>query len=205
VAARTPNLFGSLYKWAKRQDENYCTEGLIYLLRLLLAESPDRSLSVIRLLTNGLIGQAPDLPTAIQVLGQVVSNLKRPDLQISCGKKLAWVEVKVDSPVADGQLASYHRELQGRDCESTLALLWRGGEPLPADNQPDHYVRWIEISECLKSLVVSGQPAAPRYELLAPDYLAFLESRQLAMSPISPNVAHSIQDVGSLLRIANDR
>jgi hypothetical protein len=200
VPAATPSLFASLYKWAKRQDENFCTEGLIYLLRLLITESPDRARPLIQVLSGGLIGQSSDTLPATQVVGQVVSNQKRPDVQIACGRKLGWVEVKVDSPVGEGQLANYRKELRKRNCESRLVLLWRGGDPLPDNNRPDLYVRWIEVSECLRRLTQSAQPTTPRFDLVAQDYLAFLESRQLAMSPVSPNVARSIQDVGSLLR-----
>jgi len=203
-AANSPNLFGSLYKWAKRQDENFCSEGLIYALRLLLAESPHRALPVIRMLTNGLIGSAEDRVGAIQISGQVVSNRKRPDIEIACGTKLAWVEVKVDSPVADQQLANYKSELLGRNSKCSLSLLWRGGDPLPDNNRPDHYLRWVELSHLLRPDPYSMTTPGAFVDRVLVDYLHFLESRQLAMSRVSSTITKSIQDVASLIRLLGE-
>jgi hypothetical protein len=199
----TPSLFSALHKWAKRQDENYCTEGLIFLLRLMLLEVPRQALVVIDYLTNGLIGES-DRPQTIFISGQVVGAEGRLDIELRTANKIAWIEVKVDSKVAHRQLAKYRQMLSVQTSHQRLILLSRGGDQLEEDNRPHAFRRWIDLSseliKCSRSPGFSGTRSA----IYLDDYLSFLGTRQMRLNHVPSGVANSIQDAGSLLSVVKE-
>jgi len=193
------SIFASLHRWARGQDENFCTEGLIHLLQLLLEAAPQQALKIIRYLTSGAIGENGERPGSITVHGQIVSDGKRPDVEIRCGGTLAWIEVKVDSPVSPNQLYNYKTRISRHAERHVVNLLWRGGDPLERENAPDNYLIWTSLADLLEK-VASDLPSTVA-RVLTEDYLRFLKVRSLAMSSISPSIVQSISDVESLIRL----
>jgi hypothetical protein len=196
------SLFASLHRWARGQDENFCTEGLIHLLRRYLEESPVKAMVIVRYLTSGLIGGSGERPETVTIHGQVVSDGKRPDIEIACGSALAWVEVKVDAPVGKNQLQNYKTIIPQRSSRYVVNLLWRGGEPLGDQNSPDNYLLWMDLAELLRRVASELNGLSAR--ILTEDYLRFLRLRSLAMSPVSSSIVKSLVDVESLIRLVQE-
>ncbi len=191
------SLFSSLHIWARYQDENYCTEGLIYLLRLMLKEAPTQALQIIGWLTDGLIGSDISA-SSICISGQVTSDEGRPDIEITAISKTAWIEVKVDSKVGPNQLERYRRDLYKKTGEVRLVLLSRSTETLASENQPDRSRRWLDLSTILTVALRSMQDPT-KVSILLEDYLEFLGTRQMKLNRISETAAHSISEVATIL------
>jgi len=191
------SLFSSLHIWARHQDENYCTEGLIYLLRLMLREAPSQALQIIGWLTDGLIG-SETAAYSIRISGQVTCDEGRPDIEIASLSKTAWIEVKVDSKVGVNQLERYRRELYKKSGDVRLVLLSRSTEALSPQNQPDINRRWLDLSVVLAG-VLRSMPAPTKASILLDDYLGFLGTRQMKLNRIGETASHSISEVATLL------
>lgn len=191
------SLFSSLHIWARHQDENFCTEGLICLLRLMLKDAPTQALEIISWLTTGLIGS--DTPAnSIRISGQVTSDEGRPDIEITSPSKTAWIEVKVDSKVGPNQLERYRRDLYKKTGEVRLVLLSRSTEVLARENQPDISRRWLDLSTIL-SVALRSMQSPTKASVLLEDYLEFLGTRQMKLNRISETAAHSISEVATIL------
>lgn len=191
------SLFSSLHIWARHQDENFCTEGLIYLLRLMLKDAPTQALEIISWLTDGLIG-SDTTANSIRISGQVTSDEGRPDIEITAPNKTAWIEVKVDSKVGSTQLQRYRRELYKKPGEVRLVLLSRSTEQLAPENRPDRSRRWIDLSVVLqKSSRDSIVPT--KASIVLEDYLEFLGTRQMKLNRIGETASRSISEVATLL------
>ena len=191
------SLFSSLHVWARYQDENYCTEGLIYLLRLMLKEAPSQALQIIGWLTDGLIGSDTSA-NSIRISGQVTSDEGRPDIEITSPSKTAWIEVKVDSKVGLNQLERYRRDLYKKTGEVRLILLSRSTEILASENQPDISRRWLDLSTIL-TVALRSMQTPTKVSILLEDYLVFLGTRQMKLNRISETAAHSISEVATIL------
>ncbi len=192
------SLFASLHKWARQQDENYCTEGLIYILRLMLREAPTEAVDIIGWLTDDLIGA--DTPAIlIAISSQVSGEEGRPDIIITSGLKTAIIEVKVGSPVEATQLQRYRTMLAKRTGQGRLILLSRGNDVLAEGNRPDCTRRWIELSFRLQQSLRSFGSRTSKIAIVLEDYLAFLATKQMKLNGVSKMIAESIKDVGSLL------
>ena len=192
------SLFVSLHKWARQQDENYCTEGLIYLLRLMLRETPAQALGVIGWLTDGLIG-AGILPQTISISSQVTGEDGRPDIEIIAESKTAIIEVKVDSKVEATQLKRYRTRLEGKIGERRLILLSRGNDKLHPDNLPDCIRRWLDLSLRLRGTLEALPERPSKMSVILEDYLTFLGTKQMSLEVVSVLASRSVSDVASIL------
>ncbi len=191
------SLFTSLHKWARQQDENFCTEGLIYVLRLLLQESPLHAETILSWLTDGLIG--PECRTErVTVTGQVSGDEGRPDIEISTASKTAWVEAKVDSAVGPTQLERYRRMLARKPGEKKLILLSRGADELAEANRPDRTRTWIGLSDQLDRVLFQLESFHANVAFILRDYLSFLGPKQMKLNAVSRSASHSITDVGTI-------
>jgi hypothetical protein len=199
------NLFLSLEKWAKRGGENYCTEGLVYLLRLMLQEHPNEAKQLIFFLTGDLIGSNEDAANDIYIDTHINAEKGgRPDIEIRYKTRIAWIEVKVDASVTEGQLKKYREELNSRTNQGRLILLWRGGDKLTEDNQPDIKRRWIELSEKLRECRCRIKSHSSKTKIILDDYLYFLGNKQMALNLVRPHIADSIQNVATLLQLIKE-
>src|SRR5262245_51154361 len=128
------NLFSRLHRWLHRQDENFVTETLAFLLTHLLEHERD----VGRGLGGWLCGVDTSSEGSIVVKTQVFFTDKGiPDIEIAGPDFYALVEAKKWSGLGENQLPRYRDILKGRTerCRS-LALVTV--YPLDQDDdQPD--------------------------------------------------------------------
>ncbi len=75
------NLFSNLSKWAIRQNENFTTEILVFLLNHLRINEPSIAVKILDLMTNGFLSDIND-PQQIQINTQIVIDEGRPDIEI---------------------------------------------------------------------------------------------------------------------------
>src|SRR5437870_2836586 len=96
------NLFLRLHKWATRQDENFCTEALAFVLQTLLDRHPVAGVRLLRLMTEDFLTVPPEAASLISIRPQADTTEGRPDLEIRYPGHHVLVEVKVESELREG-------------------------------------------------------------------------------------------------------
>ncbi|WP_020471749.1 PD-(D/E)XK nuclease family protein [Zavarzinella formosa] len=180
------NLFLRLHKWASRQDENFVTESFAYLLRHLIEAESLAASRFLRSFSGGFFDLKTDEARTVNVRTQIFSGEGTPDLALNVADRLAYIEVKVESPATAEQLLNYRRLLDESAVPHTqLILLTR----YPVDIKHAglsglRFVRWYEVSEWLVEQQAKYKFQAVG-EFLAGQFLEFLGSRSMSMAQVS--------------------
>ena len=194
----TEGIFSALSKLSPLATENQLTESLVYLLRALLERCPREGLR----LANALCGltEGDGFADTLEIATQVSTSLGTPDIRLSDGHTLAFVEVKHDSPLAPGQLEAYAQALaQSGYSRSRLVLLtrsraWCQGTRLAAG---DYYsVCWYEVHAWLAALDLEDEVA----QYLVDSFLAFLQVKGMSMGKVTWEY---IEGVPAMLRLTD--
>ena len=152
------DIFCALSRLSPLATENQLTESLVFLLRALLERCPVEGLRLANALC-GLPANEGFCVEGLDIATQVQTPLGTPDIRISDGHTLTFIEVKHDSPLAPGQLEAYAQALaQSGYSQSSLVLLtrsraWCQGTRLAAE---DYYsVCWASVTRYV------GAPRVP--------------------------------------------
>ena len=184
------NLLVRLHKLASRQDENFLTESLAWLLQHLRENEPEVAVRGFRLITRKRL----DLPASgaadVDVQTQVVGIEGRPDLELRTTGHFVIVEAKSESlPDAD-QLNRYRARLEASGfAKTTLVFLTR--DPVDGQKfaQADCFVRWLEIAEWLDE-ERRRQGIDPLTKFVLDQFFDFLRARNMTLA----QVAHAMPD-----------
>ncbi|HTU88800.1 MAG TPA: hypothetical protein VMF69_01770 [Gemmataceae bacterium] len=201
-----PNLFARLHKWAIRQDENFLTESFAVVLEQLLILAPEVGVRLVSRLTGGFI----ELPTgdagAIDIHTQVETGSGRPDLEISTKDRLAWIEVKAESPLRAGQLEGYRVLLAESGIKHTrLVLLTQYPEVFQADEtRPDLEVRWFDVADWLESELPAVEAANEIASFLARQFLDFLRERNMNLTQVGKYMPEGMRALANMLNMLNE-
>lgn len=182
MAGPTRNVFSSLNRYAHRQEENFLTESLAYILEVLLLREP-LSLQHIFNLLAGLdvtIDQQE-----LRIITQESTETGRPDLVLEQIKEFTvFVEIKHDSPLGVEQLEHYLEELTLRPgAYHQLVLLTRSRHSMrqtSLDPQEYRLVCWYQIAGLLSELPMTDP--VPIY--LVDEFLSFLEEKEMSMEKV---------------------
>ena len=125
MVAYRPNLFSSLYRWARRQDENFTTEGFTWLLGYLVREEPEAGRAIVSWVCLGNCHHPLREPVLITT--QQITPDGKPDIRIDANELVALVEVKKGSGLSKDQLPRYRAALNRMkgDRRRRLILLTR--------------------------------------------------------------------------------
>ena len=123
------NLFSALFKWARRQEENYCTDALVWVINHLLNNEDELGRRILSLLCFDEETSVYLAEGKITVKTQETNELDRPDVVIEADGFIAIVEVKVGAQLSGNQLPRYKGQLDKIKGErlGQLILLERGG------------------------------------------------------------------------------
>jgi len=176
------NLLISLHKWSSRQDENFITEVLVYLLNFYLRHENDSSISIIKRITNGQLSLTANELSTLLITTQARTHKGIPDIRIENNFFLSFIEVKVDSDFGSNQLSRYKSILNASNKQTELITLTRyDHEQHGADISPDYAIRWHEISDWLRQLQLTNNIS----KFLTKEYIQLLEQRGLAMNQVN--------------------
>jgi hypothetical protein len=194
------NVFSTLYR-ARLGAEDYLTEALVFLLKILVEREPNRGLAILNRL-SGLPQEAHfEHPEAVNISTQVIVKEGRLDIEIRDDQeRLVYVEVKHDSPLGVRQLERYLSELRAAPFPTTrLVLLTRSRisarETTLAPNDYNH-VCWYEIHNWLAEMEVRDEVC--QYFILS--LMRFLEEKQMSMEKVPQEY---IEGVSALLNLTN--
>lgn len=198
-------LLARLHRWASGQDENFATEAFAHLLENLSTEAPVAGARLLRRLLGDDLVVGDDSASGAEIVTQHHTPHGIPDMRIEGPGFLAFVEVKVDAPLAAGQEGWYLAAL--RDEESPcaqdrrrLVLLTR--YPMADGIAPGcRTVRWFEIGDELERLLDEELPQITQHRIR--EQLGFMEYRGLmppaARSAISAGLRRYEQRSGAPL------
>jgi hypothetical protein len=193
------NVFSSLSKYASASDENYLTEALVFLVKLLLERKPAAGLDTVNFLCGQSRGVCFGDPKSVAIATQVAVDLGRPDIEIRDGTNtLVYIEVKHDSPLGVNQLERYKAQLQESGLSNTLLVLLTRSRSslLETSLQPDeyHHICWYDIYNWLSN--VDTKDAICQYFIRS--FMSFLEDKSMSLKKVTWEY---IQGVPSLINL----
>lgn len=167
------NLFSSLFRWAHRQDENFVTDGFVYLLNWFLEHEPARGRELIQRLCSGVDSPVLEIGNRIRVSTQVTTDEGRPDVRIESERLLAFLEIKKGSGLGQDQLRRYRQVLKAAANVPVTRLILLTVFPVAFaedEEHPDVHLRWHWVADWLNDQPWESEIS--RY--LAKEYTAFL-------------------------------
>lgn len=194
------NVFSSLSKYGSDVDENYLTEALVLVTKLLLERKPATGLDMVNLLCSQHPGACFSDPKSVLISTQVTTDMGRPDIEIRGEDTLVYVEVKHDSPLGLDQLERYKAQLQeSRFPNTRLVLLTRSrNSSFETTLQPGdyHHIYWYEIYNWLHK--IDTQDDICQY--FVHSLMGFLEEKRMSMKRVTWEY---IQGIPALLNLTD--
>ena len=179
-------LFSSLSRYAFRQEENFLTESLVYLLNLILEREKAIAVDILANLCGSKVADWFDESATISITTQFTVDEGRPDIAIEVSAdKLVFIEVKHDSSLGDEQLKRYYSHLKNLSSKATrLVLLTRSRHSVQEtslDRYLFHHVCWYEISGWLSEANFHDDVVI----YLVDQFLDFLQEKEMSMEKIT--------------------
>lgn len=194
------NVFSTLFR-ARLGAEDYLTEALVFLLKLLLERAPQRGIAIINRL-SGLPQEGRfENPESVAISTQVIVEVERPDIEIRDDQeRLIYVEVKHDAPLGVRQLERYLSRLQAASFPTTgLVLLTRSRvsarETTLAPGEY-HHVCWYEVYNWLAESKAQDEVC----QYFVRSFMRFLEEKQMSMEKVPQEYS---EGVPALVKLTN--
>jgi hypothetical protein len=196
------NLFSSISKYAARQDENYLTEALVYVLGLILQKTPKKSPEIL----SNICGPDTDgwfqNPEEVNISTQLSVVEGRPDIVIKIGvDRVAFIEVKHDSSLGSDQLERYFEYLERSPFfEKRLVLLTRSKHSIQEttlDTKCFHHVSWYQISGWLSETEFNDDTV----DYIVQQFLEFLAEKEMSMEKITWEYIDGVPAMKNLLNM----
>lgn len=197
------NVFADLAKYNKATSENYLTESLVFVMRLLLERNPVNGLKFVNLIG----GKSPknDGPLfrdakSVSIATQIATEVGTPDIEIRDKHSLVYVEVKHDSPLGAEQLERYKEELEKSETLNThLVLLTRSRYSfIETTLEPADYSRvyWYEIYNWLSESNLQDEVS----QYLVESLMKFLDEKRMSLKFVKQDY---VQGIPALLNLTD--
>ena len=192
------NIFSSLNKYLVRQTENFLTEGLTYVLDVLVTNETKSAQELLRLI-SGIDLQLE--PSSLTITTQESTETGRPDLVIRQLKDFTlFLEIKHDSAIGVRQLERYFEELELRESNfKQLILITRSKHSLKhtgLDQNHFRHICWYQISGWMSELKVADKVS----EYTIEHFLHFLEEKEMTTEKVEWEY---IRGVSALVHLSN--
>ena len=213
------NLFIPLHKLAIRQDENFLTEILVFLLNHYVQYEPESAVWLIKRITDDKLDLSVKDLRILSVEAQHHTQMGVPDIKIETPNFICFIEAKVDSNFGEGQLKDYksvlddcqkEKESIGETLETKLITLTRYTcKDHKADMEPDFGFSWHQLSDWLDKLIPnakSGGTEFPSFKkkdgfsvFITQQYIQFLKNRGVAMEKINWQLVGGLREFRNIL------
>jgi hypothetical protein len=181
------NVFSSLTRAGISSPENYLTEALVYVLKLLLARQPVAGLELINQLCE--LPAPLDDPNEVEILTQTSYEIGRPDIEIRALDTLVFIEVKHDSWLGPNQLESYYEKLLELNMSnSRLVFLSRSlldAQLTTLEAEKFNHVCWYQVHGWLSDLLTVPSFKDEVCRFFAADLMSFLENKNMAIKKVT--------------------
>lgn len=180
------DVFSSVYRWARRQGENFTTDAFVYLLKELLDREPPIARGLLSWLCFGDANpNAFANLCARHIDTQCRDEEGTPDIWIRTSDTLVLIEVKKGRDLRRGQLRDYrqllNRALQNQ-CARTgaLVLLTAYRATFEPDEKPDQERRWSDVERWFEKNPASG--TVPQF--LVEQFIRFLRGQVMTIEKV---------------------
>ena len=195
------DLFSALSRYdGSNSPENYLTEAFAFLLRHLLAKEPAAAVAILNCLcgADDAFRFKQEESPEITIETQVTTDHGRPDMAIRAPGRLAYVEVKQDSPLTIEQIRAYLRALeQSGVAYQRLVVLTRYAVEVPSDPRV-RPVRWFQVHDWLRNPDVRSAVMC----FLSGEFRAFLGASKMILNRVGwelgPGLEHFIHFMSML-------
>jgi hypothetical protein len=198
------NLLINLHRWAFRQDENFTTESFVHLLNHLIMDEPKIATKILRKLTGDFLKLKVRETSNVRIITQPITDSGKPDIEISVGRFVFFIEVKVESETNENQLKRYKNALKGfKDKETKLIFLSK--YPISSDLKfkPDLAVRWYQVGDWLERELRSDS-IKPLSRFFIEQFHGFLGKQNMIVKKVSSPISESLKsyqkNVGDLAK-----
>jgi hypothetical protein len=187
------NLLINLHRWAFKQDENFTTESFVHLLNHLLAYEPQVGLQILKKLTDDFLKlKLPEI-AKVQIITQAITDSGRPDIKISIGNYLVYIEVKVESEINENQLKRYRKVLKGyQDKQTKLIVLSKYPISSALEIKPDLAVRWYQIADWLE-MELRSDSIKPLTRFFIEQFIEFLSKQNMVIKKVKSKISESLK------------
>jgi hypothetical protein len=186
------NLFVDLNRWAFRQNENFITEALVYLLKFLLHEEPHIASKLLYNFTDGFLSLKQEDAINVKVKTQTVINEGKPDIEIIFDDYLIYIEAKVNSGLSKNQLSGYKSALEKSGVKNTR-LIFLSRYPLSSSENgtPDNAIRWYQIADWIKSISRQNKPTEIS-QFLIRQFIGLLDDQNMVLSKVRSEISSGL-------------
>lgn len=179
------NVFASLAKYSSASEENYLTESLVFIIRLLLDRVPAHGLELANLLCTSGGEMLLTNSTSVTINTQTKTTAGIPDIVVKGPDALIYIEVKHDSHLGVDQLERYHAHLQQEDVAGTqLVLLSRSRySAVETTLSSEQFSRrfWYEIYNWLTATYFEDDVC----DFFVSNFMSFLEEKQMSLNHVT--------------------
>ena len=152
-------------------------------------------------LTEELKFENPDL---IQLSTQVVIEAGRLDIEVRSGSDiLAYIEIKHDAPLGEGQLEYYKAQLDKSDfAYKTLVFLTRSlasGQETTLPKTEYHHICWYDVYGELSAIKSDVNDEASTF--LIDEFLTFLEEKQMSLERVGWEYINGVPSLIALINL----
>jgi hypothetical protein len=186
------NIFVDLNRWAFRQNENFITEALVYLLKFLLHEEPYIASKLLYNFTDGFLSLKQEDTINVKVKTQTVIDEGKPDIEIIFNDYLIYIEAKVNSGLSKNQLSGYKSALEKSGIKNTQ-LIFLSRYPLNSSENgiPDKVIRWYQIADWLKSILRQYKPTEIS-QFLIRQFIGLLDDQNMVLSKVRSEISSGL-------------
>jgi hypothetical protein len=195
------NLLFILHKYANYQDENFITESFVHLIQTLVKYEAKAAISIIKILTNGLLKLTDNDLDKISIKTQVLTELGVPDIEIRTHNSLVYIEIKVESDFGIKQINRYRDILKKSGLKCTcLTIITRYSYTFPKNEKPDNSIRWHQIIEIIENLNLTNEVS----KYIKGQFIKFLKLRGLAMEKVTWELVKGLESFNNLIEMISE-
>ena len=185
------NLLINLHRWAFKQDENFTTASFVHLLNHLLMDEPKIAIRILQKLTDGFLKLKVAEVANVQIIAQPITDLGRPDIVISIGGYIVFIEVKVEAEIHENQLKRYRKVLQGcADKKTKLIVLSKYPITSDLEIKPDFAIRWFQVADWLEKELRSDK-IKPLSRFFIEQFIEFLAKQNMVIKRVKSTISES--------------
>lgn len=196
------NLFSALSRYATRQEENFLTEALVYVLNLLLEKTDAKGVEILQQICGDATASWFTDYGNISITTQNTIDEGMPDIVVTiAGDKVAFIEVKHDSSLGQDQLERYYAHLMSSPyVDKQLVLLTRSRNSIQEtslDQEQFNHVCWYELSGWLSEADLNDETS----HFIVQQFLEFLREKEMSMEKVTWEYIEGVPVMANLLNM----
>lgn len=198
------DLFQSLFKWARRQDENFSTEVFVSIFRHLQRNEPKIAAKIFNFLTDSKYELTLKEVPFLNISTQSSMDMGRPDIVIESAHLVIFIEVKLNAGFGDKQLFRYKSKLSKEKykhtCLVTITKYPLEYYGLTDSELPDVSLRWIDIAKSFSKYKI----IKPISKYLIDEFILFLNRSNLIMEKVTYEYIDGMKAYQNLLLMLSE-